>query len=433
MNAIVTIATFLFLRNFQLNIFYSLAYSILFSVLAYSSSGTPFVDHHSSFFSLLAIYSLILAIKNEKGIYWTLFPIFFGLAFFSKQTPASYIIIGTIIILCVFSISNKKFKWMSYSFVSTFAFILFLILFGKYYKISLSSFFDQYFFYPQTIGELRLDNFQFSYRGVIDHFKFIYIAFLPLLYINLKNIFFVKNYLKDNNFYYFLCIFVFSFSLIFHQLLTRNQTFIFFLIPILCAFSHISLKGYKLNLKSPIYILIISLCLFVTIKYHLRFNEGRKFHELIYVNFDLSVKGNEIDTKLSGLKWITPEFSENPNNEIILIKEAKSYLAKESRNKMVLTNYSIFSAILNERLHSPTRWHLPDGTDYPLNDSKYFNSYKNFFINILRKNDIKVIYNFNLSSDLVIYNYIDKACFDETKINEIFTKYEIINCKEING
>ena len=103
LNALVTIATFFLLRNFQLHIFYSFAYSIFFSVLAYSSSGTPFVDHHSSFFSLLAIYFLILAIKNEKKIYWFLFPIFFGLAFFSKQTPASYIIIGAIIVLCIFS------------------------------------------------------------------------------------------------------------------------------------------------------------------------------------------------------------------------------------------------------------------------------------------------------------------------------------------
>ena len=252
LNALVSVATFSLLRNFKLHIFYSFLYSIFFSILAYSSSGTPFVDHHSSFLSLLAIYFLILAIKNEKKIYWFLFPIFFGLAFLSKQTPASYIIIGAIIVLCIFSLTNKKYDWIKYSFSSTIIFILLLVLFGKYQGISLSSFLEQYIYYPQTIGEERFKNLKFSYRGVIDHFKFIYIAFLPLLYVNLKKLFFTNNYLKDKNFFYFLCLLILTFSLIFHQLLTRNQTFIFFLIPILFAFSHISLKSYKSSSVSPI-------------------------------------------------------------------------------------------------------------------------------------------------------------------------------------
>ena len=44
-------------------------YSILFSLLMYPVVGTPFVDHHSAFFSLLGIYSLILGIKTEKKLY----------------------------------------------------------------------------------------------------------------------------------------------------------------------------------------------------------------------------------------------------------------------------------------------------------------------------------------------------------------------------
>ena len=84
-NGILSVATFLVLRNFQLNIYYSFFYSLAFSILAYPSSGTPFVDHHSAFFSLLGIYSLILGIKNEKKLHWILIPIFFG--FFSSNNP----------------------------------------------------------------------------------------------------------------------------------------------------------------------------------------------------------------------------------------------------------------------------------------------------------------------------------------------------------
>ena len=100
-NAVLTLATFSILRNFNLNIYFSFIYSSLFAVLAYPTSGTPFVDHHSAFFSLLGIYSLILGIKNQQKLYWILLPIFFGFAFLSKQVPASYVIISTILVLII--------------------------------------------------------------------------------------------------------------------------------------------------------------------------------------------------------------------------------------------------------------------------------------------------------------------------------------------
>ena len=49
LNVVLSITTFIVLRNFNLNIYYSFVYSLLFSILAYPSSGTPFVDHHSAF------------------------------------------------------------------------------------------------------------------------------------------------------------------------------------------------------------------------------------------------------------------------------------------------------------------------------------------------------------------------------------------------
>ena len=176
-NAILTVATFLVIRNFNLNIYFSFIYSLLFSILAYPTSGTPFVDHHSAFFSLLGIYSLILGIKSEKKLYWILLPIFFGFAFLSKQVPSSYVIISVILILIIFSLAQKKYYWVKYSFLSSILFILSLLIFGKIQGISLSSFLEQYFFYPQTIAAQRIDNFNFTFRGVVDHFKFIYIKY----------------------------------------------------------------------------------------------------------------------------------------------------------------------------------------------------------------------------------------------------------------
>ena len=427
-NGILTIATFIVLRNFKLNIYYSLFYSLLFSILAYPSSGTPFVDHHSAFFSLLGIYSLILGIKNEKKIYWILLPIFFGFAFLSKQVPSSYIILSTILVLIFFSISQQKYYWIKYSFLSSILFILFLLIFGWSQGINLSSFFEQYFIYPKSIGGQRFDNFVFTYRGVIDHFKFIYIAIIPLIFVNFKKIIFVNNYLKKKDFCYFLILTFFTFSLILHQLLSRNQTFIFFLIPILFGFSHINLELSKSNISKLSSLILITICLFAAIKYHLRFNENRKFHELNYVNFDQSLPAKEIDKKFLGLKWITPEYKNESKKEIIFINEIKSQLSKDDRTKMLWTNYSFFSVVLNEKLFSPTRWHIFDGTDYPQKNSEHFNSYKNLLIKLIKNNNISVIYTIHPIKSSLIYTYLDKDCFTEIKISKMLSSHELKDC-----
>ena len=427
-NAILTVATFLVIRNFNLNIYFSFIYSLLFSILAYPTSGTPFVDHHSAFFSLLGIYSLILGIKNEKKSHWFLIPIFFGFAFLSKQTPSLYVILSAILVLSFFSLIQKKYYWIKYSLFSSILFILSLLIFGIYQGINLSSFLEQYLFYPQTIGAQRFENLNFTFRGVIDHFKFIYIAIIPLLFVNLKKVFFESGYYRNNDFYYFLILVLFTFSLILHQLLTRNQTFIFFLIPILFAFSHISLNLSKSNPSSIASLILVLLCLFAAIKYHIRFNENRKFHELNYVNFNLSANGHKIDEKFSGLKWITPEYKDKPNEEITLINQIKLHLLKDKRNKMLWTNYSFFSSILNEKLFSPSRWHIFDGTDYPQKGNKYFISYKNLLIKLIKNNDIDVIYTIYPVEGSLIYTYLDKSCFTEIKISKILNSYEINSC-----
>ena len=431
-NALISIATFVFLRSFKLSIYYSLIYSLLFSILAYPTSGTPFVDHHSAFFSLLGIYALILAIKTEKVLYWLLVPFLLGFAFLSKQVPSSYIIISAILTLSIFLIINKKYYWVKYFFLGSILFTLFFFLFGIIQGISLTSFLNQYIFYPQSIGSERINNFNFTFKGVFGHFKFIYISLMPLIYINIKKIFFHKKYFKEKDFYYFLILILYTFSLIVHQILTRNQTFIFFLVPILLAYSHVCLNLNRSTFNKKINILMLLVCIFVTTKYHIRFNEGRKFHELNNVNFEVSSDAEKIDKKFKGLKWITPEFKGNPNEEIILINEIKNYLIKDNRTKMVMTNYSFFSAILGKKLFSTTRWHVFDGSDYPQKKNKFFLRYKDLFINSLKSNNIEVIYIIKPVNQSNIYDYISKNCFDEKEITEILKEFELKKCVELN-
>ena len=79
---------------------------------------------------------------------------------------------------------------------------------------------------------------------------------------------------------------------------------------------------------------------------------------------------------------------------------------------MVITNYSFFSSILNEKLFSPSRWYISDGTDYPLEGNKYFSNYKNLLINLIKKNQISVIYIIYPQKDSIIFKYLDRKSSD---------------------
>ena len=422
-NLIITVCTFLTFRNLELGFKKSLFFSLCFSVLAYPSSGTPFVDHHSTFLSLISIYFILICIKKESRILTLFIPIFFILAFLSKQVPSSYLIICIVPIFFMYVVLNKKIYLLSTFFYGTIIFTFLIFIFGAINGIKLTNFLDQYFFYPQTIASKRFENINISLLGVIGNFKFILLSLLILILASFKDIKKTK-FLNNKKFFIVIILFISAFILIFHQLFTKNQIFIFFLIPLIIGIANISINN---KIFSAITII---LCLVSTIKYHERFNENRKFHELQDVNFDIAIDANKIDTKLNGLKWITPQFKENPMKEIKIINEIKTILKKDKRNKMVLGNYPFLSAILNQNLFSTTRWHVFDGTDYPLPQNKYFKKYQILTNEVIKKNNIKVVYSIHPVTSKNIYVLFKKDCFKETLLNDYLVKFELLNCTE---
>ncbi len=430
MNSVLALSTFFLLKNFKLNIYLCFTYSISLSILAYPSSGTPFTDHHAAFFSLLGVYVLILGIKSENKFYWTLLPFLFVFAFFSKQVPSSYVIIYTIFILLTYSLVKKKFYWIKYSLLSSALIIFFIICFFLYKDINFDYFLNQYIFYPQTLGDERYKSIDVNFDNLITRFKFIYLAMIVFAYINLKRFYLDPNFLKNNNFYYFVIILFLTFSLILHQLLTMNQTFIFFLIPILIAFSNISIIGGKKYYKI-LTTLMILLCLFTTAKYHIRFNENRKFHELHNTNFNLALSANTIDKKLSGLLWITPKFKNNPKEEISLIMNIKSKLKNDNRKKMFLTNYSFFSVILNQNLFSPMRWYIENGISHPKLENKYFKDFQEFFIKKIKENKIEVIYTAKPADVSFLKDMLGEKCIKTSNVDIILDAHLLINCDKL--
>ena len=433
-NCVVTLSTYFLLKNFKIHTNYCFIYSIFFAILAYPSSGTPFVDHHSTFFSLLGIYSLLAAIKSDKKIFWILIPIFFGMGFLSKQVPTSYIALSVFIILIFYAFLQKKMEFIKFILFGLIVFLFFIFIGGFLAGIKFENFFNQYILYPTTIGQSRVDsiNLEFTFQKFIFHFKFIHFVILALLVINLKRIIRYKNTIKKKNFFYFLVMVFFTYSLIFHQLLTKNQTYIFFIIPILIAFLHKDLveESFK-NKNLALYGLII-FCLFITTKYHLRFNEGRKFHDLSSTDLSKSIPAEKIDKKLSGLNWISPEYKNSVEEEINLVVNIKNHLSTDKRKKMVITHYSFLSTILNENFFSPSMAFPNDGSAYPKKNNKFAENYKDLIINGIKKNNIEIIYIIHPIKKESLYDYLDETCFEEKIIFAKLNSYKLLKCSDLN-
>ena len=212
-------------------------------------------------------------------------------------------------------------------------------------------------------------------------------------------------------------------------MMTKNQTLIFFLIPLLTAFSHISLQNEK-KFFNKIIILFIIICIFGTLKYHIRFNEGRKFHEFRDTNFNKSIKATNLDQSLKGLNWISPEFSSDPEKEISILKDIKIHLENDKRKKMILTNYNFLSGITGQKLSSPSRGYAGDGTSHPLQGNKYEKSYIELINKLITKNKITVIYVIGDLDDKMNFHYLKfiDSCLNKNLIFKELKSYELINC-----
>ena len=101
-NSIISLVTYIVFRELGLEKKYSLLYSILFSILFYPVVGNPFVDHHSTFFVILAFYFFILGLNKVNFFYYSFIPFFLVLAFFSKQSPSVYGFLLIILLIITF-------------------------------------------------------------------------------------------------------------------------------------------------------------------------------------------------------------------------------------------------------------------------------------------------------------------------------------------
>ena len=425
-NLLISVSTYFLLITLKLNKNFSFFYSILFSLLMYPVVGTPFVDHHSTIFMLLAYYLLVAGIEKKNNNFFLFIPFLMCLAFLSKQTPATYGLICLIIIFFIYITLNLNqfiniVKPLIYGLIFSF---LFLIIFFYLTGIPPSDFVQQYILFAKTIGSFRFSTYEFNFDSVLLQYKFLNILLLVLAFILFK----LPNKFNKNkkDFLIILSAIILSCFLIFHQILTMNQNYIFFLIPFIAALIH-KFQDKVFKKKQILLFFSIFICIYAVGKYHIRFNEHRKFNELEKINLKKAVDAKLLHSSLSGLKWITLNYPDDPNSEIYDLKDAMKIIKNQDRKKAIITEYQFIAPVLSIYDYSPNQWYHST-VSFPVKGQKYFSVYKKFFINNLKKNKIELIYIVGTQNQKVLNYTLDKQCFIQKKVGNII--YENILIEE---
>lgn len=431
LNMVLTLFSFYFFSKIGLRSSFAFIYSLGVAVLAYPSIGTPFADHHATIFSVMALYSLFIGILFEKNLFWFLTPLFLIFSFFSKQIPSAYLLILFIITISFYFSFEKNSIRQNLLYLLVGCFFSFLLILIPFFinGIPFKNFLIQYVYYPFSLGELRTHELNIDFKNLISQFKFIYFSSIPILLgvlflIKIKE----KSLIQKKELIVSIIFLISIVIFIYYQLMTLNQVLIFFLIPILSAFSHAYVTKY-FNKKYIIYFILL-IFIFSTLKYHIRFNHNKKFMELANANFDLAIDAGQLDNRFKGLKWITPHYINKPSDEINLLIDTKNILSAIKEKKIIITDYQFFSSILKNQFASPNKWY--DKLSIPNKKNKYYHEHKNFFLEKIKDNEIKYLY--FIGSDInKIYFFVEfideNECLVSNQFNELLIEFDISNCK----
>ena len=422
-NSFISILTFILLNQYGLKKIYSFFLTISFATLAYTISGTPFIDQHAIFLSFLGFYLFYFGINKDLK-YLFFIPLTFILAFFSKPVPTIYFISLIICVIAFTFYKTKNYKILIYPFFGSIVFSILLLLFILFQGIDLKLFFTQLIFYPISFGSERFFNSEFQIEKILTNYKYI----LAPLFLSF---FLMKKWFKKIKFNYtFIVLLLINFACIYHQLFTKNQNFIFFLIPINLAFLIIIIEKNvkKKKLMKILIFLSFLFCLLTTFKYHYRFNIERKFHDLQMTNLEKNLPAKKIHHSLNFLKWKTRKY-DDPQVEIELVKKIIKDIEGNKSNLILMTNYNFISSIINKKIFTISRTY--DDLSFPDKENIFYDEFKEYFYNLIRSRKISQIYIFSstksIENDLnrYIFEYFDKNCIQILEKNKNFAKIEL--------
>ncbi len=426
-NCLITVSTFFILTNFSLKPELSFFYSTCVAILTYPSAGTPFSDHHTLILCLISLYIFFLAIKSGNKFLWIFIPIILGLSFLSKQAPTVYITFIITVISLIYFIALKKKECFYFALLGFFIFIFSFLLILYSAEINFEDFLIQYILFPQSLGATRLDwIFPLEFQRIVLRFKIHYFSIGLIIYILIKDFIFKKYKINFSEKLIFTSLILTCFFFIIHQLMTINAIFIFCLIPIFFGFSHIISSNYLKNKLINYFIIFFTLA--SSVYYFYNYIHTRTFMDLKDIEMKNSVDGSKIDKRLSGIKWITVFYPNDPNKEIKNLKFAINHLNKDTEKKMLITDYQFISVFQNQYDFSVTRfWY--DFHGYPSIDNKYFSYWKKFVFKKLKENEINLIYVLKpLHGEEKPLENLFNNCLRKDMISDTLYRIDIKNC-----
>ena len=428
-NSIIAISLFLFLINFGVNNILSSIYSILFSVIFYPPVGTPFVDHHSMMFTYLSFFLIVYSLNEKKNYLFLFLPIFFLFGFFSKQTPIAYFFL---LILPIIIYNFKRIRIFYSLFLGSLISLFLFVIYIYFTQTSLIDIYYQYFLGTVEVGDYRLKNSSFSYYDVIFRYRFIYISLILISYLLIKNKDF-NNSFKISKFEFIYLLLSLNFTMVFHQLLSMNQAFIYSIIFLNIGLCFKFINYDKKFFNNKIFFLLIIFSIFLTLKYHYKYNEPRRFNDLAYSNKEQNINAGKYFPSLNNLYWYT-QHSNNPKEEIENLKLTYQVLKNENKKYSLITDYQFLPIELGIYGNSPVKWfHV--NVSFPnikrTDNKNVQRAFSNFFIKQIKDEGIEKIYfvpPHKTRKDIVI-KLTNKRCkIEELNIIENFYEEISINC-----
>ena len=150
--------------------------------------------------------------------------------------------------------------------------------------------------------------------------------------------------------------------------------------------------------------------------------------ELVNVDFNIAVDAKKIDKRLAGLKWISPDYANEPLNEINLLIDSKNILSQIKERKIIITDYNFFSGILENQFASPNKWY--DNLTIPRKKNKFYYEYKKFFLSKIKNNKIQYVYIIGAKDEKTVFlELIDNSgCIVSNKLNELLVEFQLNKC-----
>jgi len=150
--------------------------------------------------------------------------------------------------------------------------------------------------------------------------------------------------------------------------------------------------------------------------------------ELKDADFNLALDAENIDEKMKGLNWITYQFMSNPEYEIQQLVKSKSFIKNSKFKYIVITDYQFFPMVLNLKTISPVKWY--DAMSVPSKKNVYHKEFKKFFIESLKKQNIKSVYLIGKGKDKwpIQYLFSEEKCAVFSKINEFLYLSNLKKC-----